>query len=47
MIFGLCNQMAILEVCINNIGQYKGLVTNYVEGGGATKQEGGHVKFYP
>ena len=25
----------------------KGLVTNYGEGGGATKREGGHVKFYP
>ena len=27
----------------------KGLVTNYREGGGATKREGGggHVKFYP
>ena len=25
----------------------KGLVTNYVEGGGAIKREGGHVKFYP
>ena len=25
---------------------YKGLVTNYGEGG-ATKREGGHVKFYP
>ena len=24
-----------------------GLVTNYGEGGGATKREGGHVKFYP
>ena len=23
------------------------LVTNYREGGGATKQEGGQVKFYP
>ena len=23
-----------------------GLVTNYGEGGGATKREGGHVKFY-
>ena len=26
---------------------FKGLVTNYGEGGGATKREGGHVKFYP
>ena len=27
---------------------YKGLVTNYGEGGGgATKRDGGHVKFYP
>ena len=25
----------------------KGLVTNYGEGEGATKREGGHVKFYP
>ena len=25
----------------------KGPVTNYREGGGATKWEGGHVKFYP
>ena len=25
----------------------KGLVTNSGEGGGATKREGGHVKFYP
>ena len=23
------------------------MVTNYGEGGGATKREGGHVKFYP
>ena len=22
-------------------------MTNYREGGGATKREGGHVKFYP
>ena len=25
----------------------KGLVTNYGEGGGATKREGGALKFYP
>ena len=24
-----------------------GLVTNYGRGGGSTKREGGHVKFYP
>ena len=28
-----------------NILRHKGLVTNYGEGG-ATKREGGHVKFY-
>ena len=26
---------------------FKGLVTNYGEGEGATKREGGQVKFYP
>ena len=26
---------------------YKGLVTNYGRGGGGTKREGGHMKFYP
>ena len=25
----------------------KGQVTNYREGGGATKRKGGHMKFYP
>ena len=30
------------------VSKIKGLVTNYGEGGGATKREGGgHVKFYP
>ena len=36
--------------CCSGIGTHiysKGLVTNYGEGGGATKREGGHVKFYP
>ena len=31
---------------MTNITTIKGLVTNYGEGG-ATKREGGHVKFYP
>ena len=33
------------EALVKSI-QFKGLVTNYGEGG-ATKREGGHVKFYP
>ena len=30
-----------------DICEHKGLVANYGEGGGGTKREGGHVKFYP
>ena len=35
---GLCSRRAALPS--------KGLVTNYGEGEGATKWDGGHVKFY-
>ena len=35
-----------LQYLTNHIKCHKGVVTNYGEGG-ATKREGGHVKFYP
>ena len=41
-----CEYMQLLEVVIRGKTCTKGLVTNYGEGG-ATKREGGHVKFYP
>ena len=49
----LCIACAIILLSGSTVGPRpsrpsctKGLVTNYGEGGGATKQEGGHVKFY-
>ena len=52
----LCQWLQVLPidtVCYEDQGgvvdtfMYKGLVTNYGEGGGLQNGRGGHVKFYP
>ena len=45
--FSLSSHTYILSYISDCVSRYKGLVTNYGEGGGATKREGGQVKFYP